>query len=116
MLHELGEILTPNHLPTMTEEMAKKTGNGPESDPNKRFDLAWDPTHVWITSFVDSASDGSVRLEGGAQGEPDVTQLSKRLQASAYFMQIAPASEERVTDRESGISYFRFVITGKARY
>ena len=39
VLHELGEILTPNHLPTMTEEMASKTGNGAESDPNKRFDL-----------------------------------------------------------------------------
>src|SRR5262245_2236659 len=31
VLHELGEIVMSNRLPTMTEDMAKKTGNGPES-------------------------------------------------------------------------------------
>ena len=36
--------------------MAQKTGTGPDSDPNKRFDLAWDPTHVWMTSFVDNGT------------------------------------------------------------
>ena len=67
------------HLPTMTEDDgASKTGNGPESDPNKRFDLDWDPTHVWMTSFIDSAT-ATFKLEGGAQAEADVTQLSKRL-------------------------------------
>src|SRR5690349_16231659 len=76
VLHELGEILTTNHLPTMTEDMAKRTGNGPESDPNRRYDLAWDPTHVWLTKFADAKGDFT--LEGGAQAEGDITQLSKR--------------------------------------
>src|SRR5687767_10495375 len=44
VLHELGEILTSNRLPAMTEDMRKKVGNGPGSDPNKRFQLDWDPT------------------------------------------------------------------------
>jgi len=114
VLQELGEILTANHLPTMTEEMALKTGNGPQSDPNKRFDLTWDPRHVWLTSYVDHAGD--VRIEGGAQSEVDVTQLSKRLAASAYFADVAPASNERVTDNTTGLSYYKFLITGKVAY
>src|SRR5262249_1802647 len=96
VLHELGEILTTNHLPTMTEEMTKRTGNGPASDPNRRYDLAWDPQHVWLTSFEDKG--GTFRLEGGAQGEVDITQLSKRMQASVYFDNVAQAQEERVSD------------------
>jgi Tfp pilus assembly protein PilN len=114
VLHELGEILTLGHLPTMTEEMARRTGNGPESDPNKRFDLSWDPTHVWLTAFTDKG--GQFKLEGGAQAEVDVTQLSKRLDASVYFTNVAPSQEERVADKESGISYYRFTITGKVAY
>ena len=115
VLHELSQILSTIG-PTMTEEMAKKTGTGAQSDPNKRFDLAWDPTHVWLTTFTDSAKDGSFRLEGGAQAQIDIIQLSKRLQASAYFDRVSQQSEERMTDRESGITFYKFVITGKVAY
>ena len=114
VLQELGEILTTNHLPTMTQEMAKRTGNGLESDPNRRYDLAWDPTHVWLLAFSDT--NGTFRLEGGAAGEGDITQLSKRMQASVYFDNVAPAQEERVSDRETGIAYYKFTITGKVAY
>jgi Tfp pilus assembly protein PilN len=114
VLHELGEILTSGHNPTMTEDMARKVGNGPDSDPNRRYDLMWDPSHVWLLSFVDSA--GAFTLEGGAQAEADVTQLAKRLQASVYFQQVAPSREERVADRDTGISYYHFTITGKVAY
>jgi valyl-tRNA synthetase len=115
VLHEISQILSPVG-PTMTEEMTKKTGTGNESDPNKRFDLAWDPTHVWITSFTDSAKDGTFKLEGGAQAQIDIIQLSKRMQASVYFDHVSQQSEERVSDRESGITFYRFVITGKVAY
>ncbi len=115
VLHELSQILSPVG-PTMTEDMTKKTGTGTESDPNKRFDLAWDSTHVWITSFTDSAKDGTFKLEGGAQAQIDIIQLSKRLQASAYFADVSQQSEERVTDRETGITFYKFVITGKVAY
>ena len=115
VLHELSQILS-SVGPTMTEEMKKKTGTGNESDPNKRFDLAWDPSHVWMTSFTDSAKDGTFKLEGGAQAQIDIIQLSKRLQASVYFDQVSQQSEERVTDRETGITFYKFVITGKVAY
>lgn len=116
VLHELSKIMQANELPTMTEDMAKKTGNGPESDPNKRFDLAWDPSHVWITGFVDNSKDGSFKLEGNAQAQVDIIQLSKRLQASVYFDRVSQLTEERVTDRTTGITYYKFVIAGKVAY
>jgi Tfp pilus assembly protein PilN len=115
VLHELSQILSPVG-PTMTEEMTKKTGTGNESDPNKHFDLAWDSTHVWITAFTDSAKDGTFKLEGGAQAQVDIIQLSKRLQASVYFDGVSQQSEERVTDRETGITFYKYVITGKVAY
>jgi Tfp pilus assembly protein PilN len=115
VLHELSQILS-NVGPTMTDEMTKKTGTGAESDPNKRFDLAWDPSHVWMTTFTDNAKDGTFKLEGGAQAQIDIIQLSKRLQASVYFDRVSQQSEDRVTDRETGITFYKFVITGKVAY
>lgn len=112
VLHELSEIMMTNHPPTMTDEMAKRVA----TDPNKRFDLAWDPTKVWLTSFADDVRDGSFKLEGGAQAEQDIIQLSKRLQASVYFDRVSQQSEERVTDRDTGVTYYHFVITGKVAY
>lgn len=113
VLEELGEILTIKG-PTMTEEMTKRTGTGAESDPNRRYDLTWDPTHVWLTGFSDT--NGNFKLEGGAQSESDITQLSKRMQASVYFDNVAPASEERISDKDSGIAFYKFTITGKVAY
>ena len=114
VLHELGEILSANKYPTMTEDMAKRTGNGPESDPNKRFQADWDASHVWLSAFSDSGGD--FKLEGGAQSESDVTQLAKRLAASAYFLDVTPAGGERVADATTGTNYYRFTITGKVVY
>lgn len=113
VLHELGKVLT-REGPTMTESMARLAGTGPESDPNKRFIADWEPAHVWLTSFVDT--NGTFKLEGGAQSESDVTQLSKRLAASVYFMNVTPAGGERVTERTTGVNYYRFTITGKVVY
>jgi hypothetical protein len=96
VLHELGEILTLNHLPTMTADMTRKTGVG--GDINKRFDQTWDPSHVWLLSYADK--NGDFTIEGGAQAEVDVTQ----------------AHQERVSDKDSGVSYFKFTLTGKVAY
>jgi len=114
VLHELGEILTTNHQPTMTSEMMSRTGTSTNGDPNRRFDQTWDPNHVWLTNFTDTG--GKFRLEGGAQAENDITQLSKRLQASAYFDDISPSREERVTNKDTGVAYYNFTITGKVAY
>ena len=114
VLHELGEILSASKYPTMTEDMAKRTGNGPESDPNKRFQADWDASHIWLSGFSDTGGD--FKLEGGAQSESDVTQLAKRLAASAYFLDVTPAGGERVADATTGTNYYRFTITGKVVY
>jgi len=114
VLHELGEILTTSKYPTMTEDMARRTGNGPDSDPNKRFQPDWDPSHVWLSGFSDTS--GVFKLEGGAQTESDITQLAKRLAASVYFTDVIPAGAERVADATSGANYYRFTITGKVVY
>jgi len=114
VLHELGEIMGQGHSPTMSEEMVKKTGTGQDSDPNKKFQADWDPQHVWLTSFVDTG--GGFRMDGGAQSKEDVTQLSKRLGASVFFSGISPASGERVADKDTGLTYYRFTITGRMAY
>lgn len=110
VLHELGQILTVGQIPTMTKDMSRRA----DSDPNRRFDLAWDPSHVWLTSFRDRG--GTFTIDGGAQAEVDITQFAKRLQASAYFMDVAPSSETRTTDPGSGLDYYQFTITGKVAY
>jgi len=112
VLHELGEILTPGHPPTMTEAMTGLTGKS--GDPNKQYQDDWDASHVWLSSFIDDG--GAFKLEGGAQTEADVTQLSKRLAASAYFMEVNPAGGEKVADAQSGLTYYKFTITGKLAY
>lgn len=114
VLHELGEILTTRKYPTMTEDMARRTGNGPDADPNKRLSPDWDPSRVWLSGFTDAG--GAFRLEGGAQSESDITQLAKRLAASVYFDDVAPAGGERVADGQTGASYYKFTITGKVVY
>jgi type IV pilus assembly protein PilN len=113
VMHEIGKILTAEG-PTMSEEMVRLAGNGIDSDPNKRFQVDWDPKHVWLLSFVDSG--GSFRIEGGAQSESDVTQLAKRLDASVFFWDISPSGGERVTDTVNGVNYYRFQITGRMAY
>jgi Tfp pilus assembly protein PilN len=114
VMHELGEILTPGKTPTMSAEMARRTGSGPDSDPNRRLDLSWDPKHVWIINFLDK--EGTFTLEGGAQSDGDVNQFAKRLQASAYFVDVTPMRSERVVEQGSNISYNRFTIDGKLVY
>ncbi|HEU0037578.1 MAG TPA: PilN domain-containing protein [Kofleriaceae bacterium] len=109
VLHELGLILN-NQSPTMTVRMRDLI----KSDPNKRWQNDWDPNHVWLRSFVDTG--GKFKLEGGAQSKEDVTQLSKRLAASVYFVDVTPEGGERVTDLESGLNYYKFTISGKVAY
>ncbi|HWU90516.1 MAG TPA: PilN domain-containing protein [Kofleriaceae bacterium] len=114
VLHELGEILTAGHAPTMTSDMIKKTSSQKTGDPNKRFQQDWDPMHVWLSGYSDN--NGVFKLEGGAQSESDVAQLSKRLAASVYFMDVTPSGGERVTDQASGVNYVKFTITGRVAY
>lgn len=115
VLHELGEILTPGHLPTMSRDMADKIGEGIKGDPNKKFAFDWDPKHVWLTSFTTKGD--TFTLEGGAQSEGDVPQLAKRMAASVYFSDVTSPTSQRYDDKSAGgVSYYKFTISGKVVY
>ncbi len=109
-LYELSQLLTPGGAPSITEAMAKEL----ENNPNRKWQAAWDPTHVWIKKI--SEKEGVFTLEGGAQSDSDVTQLALRLQASMFFDDVQPSKADVTTDKTSNISYYTFVITGKVRY
>ena len=110
MLHELGEIMTPGRLPTMTKEMAEKV----KKDLSYQFREDWDPKHIWITELTESK--GGFTLSGGAESDADVAQLQKRLQASAYFQDVTPFGGSKTTDEDSGVTYYAFTIKGKVVY
>ncbi len=114
ILQELGDILTQGKMPTMTAEMARRTGSGTGSDPNRRLDPSWDPSHVWLLGFTDK--EGTFTLDGGAQSDGDFNQFAKRLQASVYFMDVTPMRSERVVEAGTNTTYNRFTITGKLVY
>ncbi len=110
MLYELSKVLTPNRLPTMTAEMAKRV----ESDPHRKLAPEWDPKHIWITEL--SEKGGAFKLSGGAQSDGDATQFAKRLEASAYFRSVIPEGGKEQEDKDNGVSYYTFTITGRVVY
>lgn len=110
MLRELMRIMTPGKEPTMSKDMTKRL----EKDVNRQFEKDWDPKHVWITAF--SETQGKFSLSGGAQSDADMTQLAKRLQASVYFSDVVPEQGDDTIDREGGITYYRFNISGRVVY
>lgn len=110
MLHELGEILTPGRLPTMTKEMAERV----KKELSYQFRDDWDPKHIWITDL--SETKGVFTLSGGAESDGDVAQLAKRMQASTYFQEVTPTGGEKVTDKETNLTYYTFTIKGKVVY
>ena len=110
MLYELSSILTKDHKPTMTPEMAARV----DEDPNRKFTLGWDPKRIWITSIEEK--DGLITIAGGAQSTSDVTQLALRLQASVFFRDIAPTSVGQQVDTASKQGFYGFTISGKVLY
>jgi len=112
MLHELGEILTPGHMPTMLPDVANKVLD--TKNETYRIDPLWNAQHVWITRLTEVK--GQFTLEGGAESDADVTQLAKRMQASVFFEEVNPNGGARITDKESGITYYSFSIIGKVVY
>jgi type IV pilus assembly protein PilN len=113
-LHELASILTKGHQPTMTPEMNERV----KTDPNRQWNIGWDPKRVWITSFKESA--GKFTLQGGAQSDIDVTQLALRLQASVFFSSVVPEGVGKVSRSVPGgkgkAQYYTFTVTGRVVY
>lgn len=109
VLRELGEILNRTGTLTITQDTERKIGPGGDME----LQLDWDPTNVWLSGFTDT--NGTFKLEGGAQTEDDVTELAKRLDASAHFEPGVP-SVELVADQARAVNYFKFTISGKVVY
>jgi Tfp pilus assembly protein PilN len=109
-LRELQSILTKGHQPTMSPDMAERV----KTDPNRQWNLGWDPKRVWITAIEEH--DGAFSLRGGAASDTDVTQLALRLQASVFFQQVVPEGGTSDKDAKSKVGFYRFTVTGKVVY
>jgi Tfp pilus assembly protein PilN len=109
-LRELASIMTKGHQPTMSPEMAERV----KTDPNRQWNLGWDPKRVWINTIEEK--DGEFALTGGAQSDTDVTQLALRLQASVFFQGVVPQGGSSDKDAKSKVTYYRFQVTGKVVY
>jgi type IV pilus assembly protein PilN len=110
MLHEMASILTKDHKPIMSPEMAERV----KSDHNRQWTQSWDPKRVWIDSFEEKG--GVFALKGGAQSDTDVTQLALRLQASVFFREVVPEGLDTAEDQAAKVAFYRFTITGKVVY
>ncbi len=110
LLYELSSVLTSKRTPTMTKDMSEEISD----NPNRQLSRDWDAKHIWITSFLEEG--GRFTLEGGAQSDSDMTQLALRLQASVFFHEVVPEGGEEAVDKDSGVSFYKFTITGKVAY
>jgi Tfp pilus assembly protein PilN len=110
MLFEVSNILTRDHKPTMSPEMAERIKN----DPNRQFSPGWDPKRLWITQLEEK--NGVVTVNGGAQSTTDVTQFALRLQASVFFSDVQPVSVAQAQDPTSKQLVYKFTLTGKVLY
>jgi Tfp pilus assembly protein PilN len=110
MLYELSNVLTKDHKPTMSPEMAERI----KSDANRQFSAGWDPKRIWIDSLDEK--DGTLTIAGGAQAPTDVTQLALRLQASVFFTDVQPITVSGSVDGPSKLAFYKFVLTGKVLY
>lgn len=110
MLWELSNILTRDHKPTMSPEMAERIKN----DANRQFTPGWDPKRIWINNIEERG--GVMTITGGAQSTTDVTQFALRMQASAFFTNVVPVSVSSAVDGGSKLSFYNFILTGRALY
>ena len=110
MLFELSNILTKDHKPTMSPEMAERI----KSDANRQFSPGWDPKRIWIDSLEEK--DGMVTISGGAQAIADVTQFALRLQASVFFNDVQVPNLSGAVDTASKLAYYKFTLTGRVLY
>jgi Tfp pilus assembly protein PilN len=110
MLWELSNLLTRGRQPQLTEAMKEEL----KTNLNRPWQEGWDAKHVWLFDFTEKG--GNFTLEGGAQSDSDATQFALRMQASMFFEDVSPRGGDEVIDRDSGLTYYKFTITGKVRY
>ena len=116
VLREVSRILSEAWGPTLKASFAGK-------DKRALYNQNWDPTGVWITSFVETSSPDSpartVRIEGGALAADDVAEFWRRLQVSAYFydVDLERFSEVKESQVKAGADhYLSFSIVSGVKY
>lgn len=94
VMYELAMILTD-----------AKDGGGPDIDKEKLRQLTkadsqaepnplWDPSGLWLTKVEEKG--GVLLVEGGARDATDLSELTRRLRASARFGRVSHPNFERV--------------------
>ena len=129
LLAELSQILSDGSEggdPTDNDstKTQTKSSNGPVKGKPTRIDDKmkykgpirndWDPHRVWITSFIEK--EGEFVLNGGAPSDDDMTQLALRMEESVYFRDVIPEDGEQAVEKNSGLTFMKFRITGKVVY
>jgi Tfp pilus assembly protein PilN len=110
MLYELANILAKDHKPTMTPDMTRRVAG----DPNRQLAMGWDSSRVWVESIDEKA--GLMTLTGGAQTAADITEFTKRMQASVFFSDVAATKVTKAEETSQKVAYYKFTITGKVQY
>jgi Tfp pilus assembly protein PilN len=110
MLWELSNLLTRGRQPQLTDATKEEL----KTNPGRQWQEGWDAKHVWLIEF--SETGGAFTLEGGAQSDSDATQFALRMQSSMFFVKINPKGGSEVIDKDTGLSYYRFTVTGRVRY
>jgi Tfp pilus assembly protein PilN len=97
VMYELSMILTD-----------AKEGGGPDvdkeklrqivkSDPQAEINTLWDPTGLWLTKVEERG--GLLVIEGGARDATDLSELTRRLRASARFDKLSHPDFSRVASK-----------------
>ena len=117
VLHELGEIADAGQAADDDRgRWRARRATVPTAIRTSGSQPDWDPTHVWM-HVVHRHQGGAFKLDGGAQSESDVTQLSKRLAGVGLLRPTSrQQAESASSDRDTGINYYKFTITGKVAY
>lgn len=101
VMYELSMILTDAKEgggPDVDEERLRQIV---KSDPQAEINAMWDPTGLWLKKLEEKG--GLLVIEGGARDATDLSELTRRLRASARFDRLSHPDFERV-DTKGGKS------------
>lgn len=94
VMYELSMILTDAKEgggPDVDEERLRQIV---KSDPQAEINAMWDPTGLWLKKLEEKG--GLLVIEGGARDATDLSELTRRLRASARFDRLSHPDFERV--------------------
>jgi Tfp pilus assembly protein PilN len=81
------------------------------------WDTRWDPRRVWLTRIQNQ--NGKIRMEGMAIDHGDVAEFYKRMESSAYVIDLSPGMQELSPLRDKlklGFTPVKFTVKWRIRY